>query len=306
MKILVTGGAGFIGSHIVDSYVKLGHQVIVIDNLITGRLKNLNPKAKFYQIDITNRQEVARLFDTEKPEILNHHAAQMDVRKSVEDPIFDAQTNILGFLNLMEEGRKNGLKKVIFASTGGAIYGDANIIPTPEIYLTNPVSPYGISKLTTEHYLYYYNWLYKINFCVLRYSNVYGPRQNPHGEAGVIAIFIKKMLNNEQPIINGDGTQIRDFVYVLDVVTANVSALNISQPIIVNIGTGIGTNLNVLFDELNQAAHLRFNKIYGPGKLGEQKTSTLDATNASKILNWKPRYDLKQGLLETVNFFKNG
>ena len=298
MKILVTGGAGFIGSHIVDSYVKLGHQVIVIDNLITGRLKNLNPKAKFYQIDITNRQEVARLFDTEKPEILNHHAAQMDVRKSVEDPIFDAQTNILGFLNLMEEGRKNGLKKVIFASTGGAIYGDANIIPTPEIYLTNPVSPYGISKLTTEHYLYYYNWLYKINFCVLRYSNVYGPRQNPHGEAGVIAIFIKKMLNNEQPIINGDGTQIRDFV--------NVSALNISQPIIVNIGTGIGTNLNVLFDELNQAAHLRFNKIYGPGKLGEQKTSTLDATNASKILNWKPRYDLKQGLLETVNFFKNG
>lgn len=192
MKILVTGGAGFIGSHIVDAYIKLGHEVIVIDDLITGQKDNLNPKAKFYQADITDRQAIKKIFKTEKPEILNHHAAQMDVRKSVNDPVFDAKTNILGFLNLMEEGRNISLKKVIFASTGGAIYGDADIIPTPENYPTNPVSPYGISKLTSEHYLYYYHWLYKINYCVLRYSNVYGPRQNPHGEAGVVAIFIKK------------------------------------------------------------------------------------------------------------------
>lgn len=305
MKILITGGAGFIASHIADRYISLNHQVVIVDNLVTGQKKYLNPKAKFYEADIENKDHILEIFAIEKPDVLNHHAAQMDVRKSVADPGFDARVNIIGLINLMEAGKNNGLKKVIFASSGGAIYGDADIVPTPETYPANPVSPYGVSKLTSEHYLYYYSKLYGIKYISLRYGNVYGPRQNPHGEAGVVAIFTKKLLNKTQPVINGDGQQVRDFVYVGDIVAANVQALDKDKSVAVNIGTGKGTNINKIFDELVKLTGTGFNQIHGDPKPGEQIMSVLDPSKALKELNWFSKISITQGLSQTVSFFKN-
>ncbi len=306
MKILVTGGAGFIGSNIVDKYVQLGHEVVIIDNLSTGRKENINPQAKFYQADICDTQKMTEIFQKEKPEVLNHHAAQMDVRKSVADPVYDAQNNLIGLLNLMERGRKNGLKQVIFASSGGAIYGDADILPTPESYLPRPASPYGIAKLASEYYLDFYKQVYSINYIALRYGNVYGPRQNPHGEAGVIAIFTSKLLKNIQPIINGDGKQKRDFVYVQDVVKANTLALNHDASIAVNIATGVGTDINTIYDILVRLTETSFSRIHGDPKPGEQKVSILDNKTAKDKLNWAPQTTLEAGLTQTVNYFKHG
>jgi UDP-glucose 4-epimerase len=225
MKILVTGGAGFIGSHVVDAYLELGHEVVVVDNLSSGSIENLNPKAKFYKMDIRD-SDIEDLFKNEKPDIVNHHAAQMDVRKSVEDPIYDADVNIIGSLNLLQNCIRYGVKKFIFASTGGAIYGEQDYFPADEEHPTRPLSPYGVAKLTVEKYLYFYKEVHGLNYVVLRYANIYGPRQNPHGEAGVVAIFTSKMLKGEQPVINGDGFQTRDYTFVGDVVRANVLALN--------------------------------------------------------------------------------
>ena len=249
MNILVTGGAGFIGSHIADAYIAEGHNVIIVDNLSGGVLENVNPKAKFYQLDVRS-EKLEDVFQKEKIDVVNHLAAQMDVRRSVSDPKFDASVNVLGGLNIFESARRHRVKKIIFSSTGGAIYGEQDYFPADEEHPTRPISPYGISKLCIEKYLFYYKTVFGINYIVLRYANVYGPRQNPHGEAGVIAIFCNKMLKGEQPVINGYGKQTRDYTFVGDVVKANLLALKYDGSNIYNIGTGIEADVNKLFLEL--------------------------------------------------------
>jgi len=305
MKILVTGGAGFIASHIVDAYIDLGYEVVVVDNLFSGRREFVNKKAKFYQADIRDRDKISFIFTKEKPEVINHHAAQISVRDSTEDPINDAQINILGFLNLLEEGRKIGIKKVIFASSGGVVYGEAEKLPTPEDYSPlKPISPYGITKLASEYYLNFYYQTYKIPYLALRYSNVYGPRQNPYGEAGVVAIFTLKLLKNESPIINGDGLQTRDYLYVGDVVRANKIALVSSVVGSFNIGTGIETNVLEIYQSIKKIIGVNIHAKHGPPKKGEQKRSCLDTTSAVKFLNWKAKVSLQEGLKKTVEYFK--
>jgi len=304
MNILVTGGAGFIGSHVVDSYIELGHNVIVVDNLSTGSLENLNPKAKFYQLDIRD-DRIEEIFKNEKINIVNHHAAQMDVRKSVEDPIYDADVNIIGSLKLLQFSIKYGVKKFIFASTGGAIYGEQDYFPADEEHPTRPLSPYGVAKLTVEKYLFFYKEVHGLNYVVLRYANIYGPRQNPHGEAGVVAIFTSKMLKGEQPIINGDGLQTRDYTYVGDVVRANVLALNYDKSDVFNIGTGIETDVNTLFHKLKNLTKANCDEVHGPPKPGEQRRSVISYDKIYKTLGWKPEISLDEGLRLTVEFFKN-
>ena len=304
MKFLVTGGAGFIGSHLVDRLIKGGHKVVVIDNLSTGRKENLNPKAKFYKIDICSYR-ISQIFKKEKPEVVFHYAAQIDVRKSVKDPVEDAKINILGTLNILENCKKYNIRKVIFASTGGAIYGDADIVPTPETYPELPLSPYGIAKLTIEKHLSYYYKVFGLPYVSLRLANVYGPRQNSKGEAGVVAIFCDKMLSKKQPIINGDGKQTRDFVFVDDVVEANISALKKDKVGIFNIGTARETDVNTLFKKLRELTDSKCAKIHGPTLPGEQKRSCLDYSEAKRELGWQPKYSLDKGLKKTVEWFRN-
>lgn len=302
---MVTGGAGFIGSNIVDDFIKLGHQVVVVDDLSSGKKEFINPKAKFYQIDIRKREDLKAIFTKEKPEILNHQAAQISVRKSVEDPHFDAEINILGLINLLEEVKENGIKKVIFASSGGAIYGDAKTIPTPEDYEPKiPLSPYGVTKLTSEFYLQYYFSNFKIPYISLRYANVYGPRQNPDGEAGVVAIFSKKLLKNIPPTINGDGKQTRDYIFVGDVVDANIKALTSNFVGLVNIATGKETDVITIFNKLVNMVGVKINPIFGPAKQGEQKKSCLKIDRAKKVLSWTPEVNLEQGLRKTIDYFR--
>src|SRR5437588_720138 len=224
-KILITGGAGFIGSHVADGYLAVGHDVVVVDDLSTGHRANVPERARFYQADLTEERELARLLEVEQPDVVNHHAAQKSVRISVEDPAEDARINVIGSLRLLELSRRQGVKKVIFASTGGAIYGEADQIPTPEDHPAWPVSPYGVAKLSVEHYLFYYGDQFGLPYVVLRYANVYGPRQDPHGEAGVVAIFVERLLAGQECVLFGDGEQTRDYVYVEDLVRANVAAL---------------------------------------------------------------------------------
>ncbi|MCX7985222.1 MAG: GDP-mannose 4,6-dehydratase [Bacteroidetes bacterium] len=303
MKILVTGGAGFIGSHVVDAYIAEGHSVIVVDNLSSGSLENVNPKATFYKMDIRS-SEIEDLFRGETIDVVNHHAAQMDVRRSVADPKFDADVNVLGGLNIFENARKYGVKKIIFASTGGAIYGEQEYFPADEDHPTRPLSPYGITKLTTEKYLYFYKTVYGINYVVLRYGNVYGPRQNPHGEAGVVAIFCSKLIKGEQPIINGNGTQTRDYVYVGDVVSANVMALHTSRTDVYNVGTGRETDVNTLFSILRDILRPSCPEQHGPAKVGEQMRSVISPEKIHRVLGWKPTVTLEQGLRLTADYFK--
>ncbi|RLC39550.1 MAG: UDP-glucose 4-epimerase [Candidatus Nealsonbacteria bacterium] len=303
MKILVTGGAGFIGSHLTDKLIEQGHKVTVVDNLSTGKKENLNPKAKFYQLDIQS-PEIAGVFEKEKPEIVFHFAAQIDVRKSVENPIESAKVNILGSLNLLENSRKYGVKKIIFASSGGAIYGETDVIPTPESYPENPQSPYGIEKLAIEKYLNFYRKTLGLNYIALRLANVYGPRQNSKGEAGVIAIFCDKMLKNKEVIINGDGEQTRDFVFVDDVVEAVLLAMEKEKSGIYNIGTAKETSINEIFRKIKELTNSNCQEIHGPEKPGEQKRSCLDYSRAKEELNWQPKYSLEEGLRETIEWFK--
>lgn len=304
-KILVTGGAGFIGSNVADRFIQDGHKVVVIDNLSTGVEANLNKKAKFYQVDIRSAV-IDKIFEKEKPGVLCHHAAQIDVRKSTNDPIFDADVNILGSLNLFNSCIKHKVKKIIFASTGGAIYGEQDYFPADEKHPANPLSPYGVAKLTIEKYLHFYKETYGTDFVVLRYANVYGPRQNPFGEAGVVAIFTETLLGNNRAIINGDGKQTRDFVFVKDVVESNVLALNYPKSDIFNIGTSIETDINQIFRILKEKTGSKQKELHGPAKPGEQLRSVLECSKAKRLLKWKPKYSLKEGIAKTVDYYKAG
>lgn len=304
MKILVTGGAGFIASQIADEYINEGHQIFILDNLTTGFEKNINLKAQFIREDICS-SAIISLFEKEKFDVVNHHAAQIDVRKSVNDPVFDANTNILGTINLLQASIKTGVKKFIFASTGGAIYGEQEYFPADEKHPTNPVSPYGITKLTIEKYLYFYRNEYGLKYSILRYANVYGPRQNPFGEAGVVAIFTNKLLRNENPVINGNGKQTRDYVFVEDVVKANVIALNDNSSEIYNVGTGTETSVNELFLKLNKVAGNKAEEKHGPAPKGEQLRSVISSAKLFNRFKWKPSIKIDDGLQKTFNFFSS-
>ena len=304
MKILVTGGAGFIGSHICDRCIELGHNVVVLDNLMTGLRRNINPKAVFYHNDL-NDTEISNIFAREKFDTVIHEAAQMDVRRSVDDPVFDATNNILGFINILQNSAKYKVKKVIFASSGGAIYGEQENFPAHEQDRLAPCSPYGITKLTGEKYLHYYALEYGLQYIALRYANVYGPRQNPRGEAGVISIFTEMLLEGKQPIINGDGEQTRDFVFVDDVVQANIAALEYDKTGIFNVGTGRETTINRIFQLIRDAAGAKIEEKHGPAKGGEQLRSVIAYDSAAAELGWQPRVELEIGLQQTVDFFKN-
>lgn len=303
MNILVTGGAGFIGSHVVDAYTSEGHSVIVIDDLSTGVKENINPKAEFYQLDIRS-PEIKNVFKHRSIDVVNHHAAQMDVRRSVADPQFDASVNVLGGLNIFETARQAGVKKFIFSSTGGAIYGEQDYFPADEDHPVRPLSPYGITKLVTEKYLFYYKEVHGIDHVILRYANIYGPRQNPQGEAGVVAIFAKKMIQGQRPIINGDGKQTRDYTYVGDVVKANLFALKHAGSDIFNIGTGIETDVNEIFHILRGFLNPSCPEEHGPAKQGEQRRSVISAKKIQQQLGWSPRTMLSEGLRLTGEYFK--
>jgi UDP-glucose 4-epimerase len=303
MKVLVTGGAGFIGSHLVDRLVQEGHEVAVVDNLSTGKRRNINRAARFFKLDIQSWR-LERVFRNERPNVVMHLAAQMDVRKSVEDPIFDAQVNVLGTLNVLQQSVKHGVRKVVFSSSGGAIYGEQEIYPVPESHITRPLSPYGISKLCGEQYLSYYQRVSGLQIVSLRYANVYGPRQDPDGEAGVVAIFIQKLLNNEQAIVNGNGRQTRDFVYVEDVVEANLAVMGQEIQGTYNVGTGEETSVNDLLRILIAHTNSTCKEVHGPAKNGEQVRSVIDSSKLRQEASWEPRTELKEGLKHTVEYFR--
>jgi UDP-glucose 4-epimerase len=302
MNILVTGGAGFIGSHIVDKYLELGHNVTIIDNLSTGKKENINQKAKFIEMDIKD-ESISKVFAEGNFDVLSHQAAQMDVRVSVNDPKFDALNNIIGSLNLYENCKNYGVKKITFASSGGTVYGEQSEFPCSEDHPTNPVSPYGIGKLTNEYYLYYYKQVYGIDYVALRYGNVFGPRQNPNGEAGVIAIFANKLINGDQPTINGDGLITRDYIYISDVVEANVCALNEDVNGIYNVTTGIETNVNHIFEVLRNKTKSTLEEFHGPAKMGEQRRSVCSFEKFRINHNWYPKVSFIEGIDKTVDFF---
>jgi len=304
MRILVTGGAGFIGSHIVDACCSAGHEVMILDDLSTGRRQNLNPAARFYEGDLRDRDLVERILRNHSVEVICHQAAQVDVRRSVSDPVFDASVNVLGALNLFEVAHKNEVRRVVFASSGGAIYGEQDYFPADERHPTHPISPYGIAKLVTEHYLYYYHVVHGMDVVNLRYANVYGPRQNPEGEAGVVAIFASKMLRAGQPLINGDGKQTRDYVYVGDVVRANLLALDRKGWNIYNVGTGVESDVNTIFTTIRRFAGASCQEQHGEAKQGEQLRSVLDANHIAKELGWAPKVVLEEGLRLTVEHFR--
>jgi UDP-glucose 4-epimerase len=303
MKVLVTGGAGFIGSHLVDRLIQEGHEVVVVDNLSTGKRRNLNRAARLVKLDIQSWR-LERVFRNERPHMVMHLAAQMDVRKSVEDPMFDAQVNVLGTLNVLQQSIKHGVRKVVFSSSGGAIYGEQEIYPAPESHVTRPLSPYGVSKLCGEQYLSYYQRVNGLQIVSLRYANVYGPRQDPEGEAGVVAIFIQKLLNNEQAIVNGNGRQTRDFVYVDDVVEANLAAMGQDIQGTYNVGTGEETSINDLLRILVRHTNSTCKEVHGPAKGGEQARSVIDSGKLRQELSWESRTELSEGLKRTVDYFR--
>jgi UDP-glucose 4-epimerase len=304
MKIAVTGGAGFIGSNIVDAYIDLGHDVVILDNLSTGKKENINPDAKFIEIDITS-PDISSIFEEEKFDVLNHHAAQIDVRVSVDDPLLDAKSNILGSLNLFESCRNTGVKKIIFASSAGTVYGDQEYFPADEDHPKMPISPYGITKYTCENYINFYSKTYGIKKCILRYTNIYGPRQNPHGEAGVVAIFTNRMLADQKAIINGDGKFTRDYVYVGDVVVANIMALDKDFIGTYNIATGVEHDVNFIFRSLKEFTGSTIEEIHGPAKLGETERSVCSYDKIYQDHGWKPGIDFRTGLGLTVEWFKS-
>ena len=304
MKILVTGGAGFIGSHIVDAYIRAGHDVTLVDDLSTGDRANLNPAARFVELDITD-PALEQVFRGAKFEVVNHHAAQINVRKSLEDPVFDGRVNVIGSLNVINLACRNGVKRIIFSSSGGAVYGEPETYPITEEFPAQPLSPYGVAKLTTEHYLSVYRNLYGLDYVVFRYSNVYGPRQISKSEAGVISIFISQILKGETCWVNGDGEQVRDYVYVADVVEANLRAL--SSPVdCLNIGTGQTTSVNGLIDILSGITGQPVLHQHRPAIPGEVLKNVLDAGRAKSHLAWEPRVSIKDGIRRTFEYFSQG
>lgn len=304
VKVLVTGGAGFIGSHLVDRLVQEGNQVIVMDNLSTGKRQQVNKKATFYKMDIRN-ERIERVFRNERPLILVHLAAQMNVRYSTENPSFDADVNILGTLNLLEHAVKNGVRKVSFASSGGAIYGEQEVFPAPESHRTDPLSPYGISKLAGEKYLAYYEKEMGLRSVSLRFANVYGPRQEPEGEAGVVAIFSKLMLDGGQPIVNGTGKQTRDFIYVDDVVESIMTTLGEDIQGAYNVGTGQESTVNECYAIIKTLTNSSCKELFGAAKKGEQFRSVLDIRKLQEQFGWEPQISLSDGLKSTVEFFRS-
>jgi UDP-glucose 4-epimerase len=303
MKILVTGGAGFIGSHVVDAYLAAGHDVAVVDDLSTGKRENVNPRARLYALDLRD-SELGKVFATEKPDVVSHHAAKASVRESMVEPVLYADVNISGAVKLLELCRQHHVKKFIFASTGGALYGDPQYLPADEAHPIGPLDPYGVSKAAFEYYVPLYRKYHGVGFTILRYANIYGPRQDPYGEAGVVAIFSRRMLAGEQATINGSGEQERDFVYVGDVAQANVLALTKGDGGTFNIGTGIATSINDLFARLKAITGYTLPEAHGPAKVGEAFKIYLKADKARRELGWKPTIDLDSGLRLTVDYFR--
>lgn len=302
---LVTGGAGFIGSYIVDSLILRGMNVVVIDNLSTGQKENLLHKdVVFIEDDMTNKDIVDHLFELHKPRFIFHLAAQISVSKSVREPIYDAQNNIIGTLNLLEAAVRNNSEKIIFSSTGGAMYGEKpQEVPTSESSSERPSTPYGIGKLAVERYLEFYYKEYGLHYTSLRYANVYGPRQNPYGEAGVVAIFTENMIKSNSVTINGDGQYIRDYVYVEDVANANMLAMENGKEDVYNIGTGIGTTVLDLFNLAKRINDYSLEPQYGPARLGDLRKSILSAKKAQQELNWESHFPLENGLIQTHDYF---
>jgi UDP-glucose 4-epimerase len=303
MKILVTGGAGFIGSHVVDAYIRDGHEVVVLDDLSTGFERNINKGAKFFRMDVRGAN-MSDLFSKEGPDIVNHHAAQMDVRRSVEDPLFDADVNILGSLNLIQNSIRHGVKKVIYISSGGAVYGEPQYLPVDEHHPINPICQYGISKHTVEHYLRLHSELNGLSYTVLRYPNVYGPRQNPYGEAGVNAIFIGQMLRDQRCTIFGDGEQLRDYVYIDDIVAANRIVLDQGDNGIYNLGSERGTSVNEIHHKLSELIKFGGSAEHGFPRKGEIKNIYLSSGKAKQEIGWQATVDLDEGMERTIDFFR--
>lgn len=304
MNILVTGGAGFIGSQIADAYIEKKHRVVIIDDLSTGQKEYINPKAVFYEVDIAD-PSVAEIIKKENIQVINHHAAQISVHDSVKDPVADAKSNIIGTLQLLQNAVLFNVEKFVFASTGGAIYGEQDSFPAGEEHPQKPSSPYGLSKLSVEGYLGFYQEQHGLSFTILRYGNVFGPRQNPHGEAGVVAIFCNRLLNGQAPVINGDGEQTRDYVFVGDVVRANLMVIDQSSSGIFNVGTGQETTVNELTRSLLRIAKSNIGVVNAPGRDYEQRRSCLDYKKIKDSLDWNPKVSLEEGLVETYEFFKN-
>lgn len=300
MRVLVTGGAGFIGSHVVDAYLAAGLDVAVVDNLATGSRSNLNPAARLYQVDIREAADLERVFADERPEIVSHHAAQASVRLSMEDPPRDAMINVIGSLHVLEAARKHGVRKVIYAATGGAAVGEPQYLPVDEDHPVEPLSPYGANKHAAEHYCLLYHHSFGLDTTILRYANIYGPRQDPRGEAGVIAVFAGLMLQGGQPIVNGTGEQERDYVYVGDVARANVLALTKGSGRMYNIGTGVSTSVNGLFDRLAELIGYGEPRQHGAQLSGEVYRIFLTYERARQELGWQPEVGLDEGLRLTV------
>jgi UDP-glucose 4-epimerase len=304
MKILVTGGAGFIGSNLSAALLEGNHDVVIIDDLSTGKVENVPKDAKFLELGI-GEAVIDKVFQDEKFDIVFHLAAQMDVRKSVENPLYDAEINILGGINLLRSSVNHGVKKFVFSSTGGAIYGEQDYFPADEDHPLRPVSPYGISKLAFEKYLYYFNLQFGLPYISLRYANVYGPRQNSKGEAGVVAIFCEKLLRGEQAIVNGDGLQTRDFVYVGDVVRANLLAVDYPEPGAFNVGTGLETDINTIFDKIRSATGAKQERKNREAMPGEQRRSVISCKLIEKSMGWAPAVPIDDGIEKTVEFFRS-
>jgi UDP-glucose 4-epimerase len=306
MRILVTGGAGFIASHVADAYIAAaGHEVAILDDLSRGFMKNVNPRARFYKGDVRDRDFVERVFTEVQPEVVNHHAAQMDVRRGVREPVFDASVNILGSINLLDAAVAHKVRRFLYISSAGAAYGEPKGMPVPEDYPINPITPYGISKHTVEHYLFTYRVLYDLQYVVLRYGNVYGPRQSSKGEAGVFAIFCEQMLAGVRPVIYGDGSKLRDYVYIEDVARANVLALEAGSGEIFNIANGVATRDYEIFQLVRDSLDLGdLEPDYVPKRPGEIDRIYLDISRAERVLGWKPRVSLQKGSRRTVQFFR--
>jgi UDP-glucose 4-epimerase len=305
LKILVTGGAGFIGSHVVDAYVTAGHEVAVLDNFSTGREENVNPAARVFRVDVRDRPEVTSAVSSFKPDLVNHHAAQAEVPKSVADPGYDAQVNLVGGLNVLKASVDNAVSKVIFSSTGGALYGEPDIVPADEDHPVRPLSPYGTAKFAFEQYLGMFDRTFGLPYTVLRYANIYGARQDFHAEEGrVIAMFASRMIEGKPVTIDGDGNQSRDMLHVGDVAIANLAALDKGSGGTFHISTAIPLTINDLFRKLALLTEYRFEPRFGPARKGDVYRIALDNARAKEQLGWEPRITLEEGLRLTVDYFR--